>query len=71
MNLLRVYPRKSRETPCEITCSDYLAFLETSGGERVENSKAEVLLNALFPKRFSWVPGDCEGIQISNAPSIA
>ena len=24
---------------------------------RVENSKAEVLLNALFPKKFSWVPG--------------
>jgi hypothetical protein len=24
---------------------------------RVEHSKAEVLLNALFPKKFSWVPG--------------
>ena len=24
---------------------------------RVENSNAEVLLNALFPKKFSWVPG--------------
>jgi GNAT superfamily N-acetyltransferase len=24
---------------------------------RVENSTAEVLLNALFPKKFSWVPG--------------
>jgi GNAT superfamily N-acetyltransferase len=24
---------------------------------RVENSEAEVLLNALFPKKFSWVPG--------------
>jgi hypothetical protein len=24
---------------------------------RVENSKAEVLLNTLFPKKFSWVPG--------------
>ena len=24
---------------------------------RVEKSKAEVLLNALFPKKFSWVPG--------------
>ncbi len=24
---------------------------------RVENNNAEVLLNALFPKKFSWVPG--------------
>jgi GNAT superfamily N-acetyltransferase len=24
---------------------------------RVEHSKAEVVLNALFPKKFSWVPG--------------
>jgi len=24
---------------------------------RVEKSEAEVLLNALFPKKFSWVPG--------------
>lgn len=24
---------------------------------RVENSKAEVLLNTLFPKKFSWIPG--------------
>ncbi|GAC1349585.1 MAG: hypothetical protein NVSMB27_24100 [Ktedonobacteraceae bacterium] len=24
---------------------------------RVENSRAEALLNALFPKKFSWVPG--------------
>jgi hypothetical protein len=24
---------------------------------RVENSTAEVLLNALFPKKFSWVFG--------------
>jgi hypothetical protein len=24
---------------------------------RVENSRAEVLLCALFPKKYSWVPG--------------
>jgi len=24
---------------------------------RVEKSEAEVVLNALFPKKFSWVPG--------------
>ena len=33
--------------------SDYLFFLKTSRGERMENSKAEVLLKALFPKKVS------------------